>query len=47
LIRGQVRIADLNRDTALGMPNTEAVGYVCPGKGEAPSNPDLGNKAVP
>lgn len=32
----QIRVAVLNGFTALGIPVTESVGFVCPGKG----NPD-------
>ena len=39
----QVRIAVLNGYTALAIPVTEAVGYVCPGKGEARPSIDLCN----
>lgn len=41
----QVRMAVLNRYTALGVPVTEAVGKVCPGKGGVRSKPDLCYKA--
>ena len=41
----QVRIAVLNGYTALGIPVTEAVGYVCPGKGEPRPSADLCNRA--
>jgi hypothetical protein len=42
----QVRVAVLNGFTALGIPDTEAVGQVCPGKGKpGPSNHSC-NRAV-
>ncbi len=37
----QVRIAVLNGDTSLGIPVTEAVGQVCPGKGKPRSFANL------
>ena len=40
----QVRIAVLNGYTALGIPVTETVGQVCPGKGEARLSADLRNR---
>jgi len=39
----QVRIAVLNRYTALGIPVTKAVGLIRPGKGEPWPSPDLCN----
>ena len=42
----QVRVAVLNGFTALGIPVTEAVGSVCPGKGEVRLSPDLCNRAA-
>jgi len=41
----QIRIAVLNRYTALGIPVTEPVGLVRMGKGEERPSPDLCNKA--
>jgi hypothetical protein len=41
----QVRIAVLNGCTALGIPVTEPVGQVCPGKGEPRHSADLCNRA--
>ena len=41
----QVRIAVLNRYTALGRPVNEPVGYIRPGKGAVRSEPDLCNRA--
>jgi len=41
----QVRVALLNRYTALGTPITEPVGYVRLGKGQARPATDLWNKA--
>jgi hypothetical protein len=41
----QVRIAVLNGYTALGIPVTEPVGQVCPGKGEPRHSADLCNRA--
>ena len=41
----QVRIAVLNGDTALGIPVTQAIEQVRPGKGELRSEPDLCNEA--
>ena len=41
----QVRIAVLNGYTALGIPVTEAVGKVRPGKGELRTSADLCNRA--
>ena len=35
----QIRTAVLNGFTALGKPVTEAVGYVCPGKGQSGRQP--------
>lgn len=40
----QLRVAVMNGFTALGIPVTEAVGYVCLGKGEPWSSPDLRNR---
>jgi hypothetical protein len=40
----QVRIAVLNGYTALGIPVTEAVGQVCPGKGEPRPSVNLCNR---
>ena len=40
----QVRIAVLNGYTALGIPVTEAVGQVCPGKGGVRPSADLCNR---
>jgi len=37
----QFRVAVLNGFTALGIPVTEAVGKLCPGKGEPCPSPDL------
>lgn len=42
----QIHIAVPNRYTALGIPVTEPVGLVRPGKGEERPSPDLCNKAV-
>jgi hypothetical protein len=42
----QIRIAVLNRYTALGIPLTEAVGYIRLGKGEVRHSTDLCNKAT-
>ena len=42
----QIRIAILNRYTALGIPVTEPVGYVRMGKGEERPSTDLCNKAL-
>ena len=42
----QVRIAVLNRYTALGIPVTEPVGQIRLGKGEVRSGPDLCNRAI-
>jgi hypothetical protein len=42
----QVRISVLNGDTALGIPDTEGVGQVCPRKGEPRSKIDLCKRAV-
>jgi len=36
-----VRVAALNGLTALGIPVTQAVGQVCPGKGKVRLSPDL------
>lgn len=41
----QIRVAVLNRYTALGIPATEVVGQIRPGKGEVRSHPDFRNKA--
>ena len=41
----QVRIGVLNRYTALGIPDTEPIGKVCPGKGEDRPSNTLSNKA--
>ena len=41
----QIRVAALNKYTALGIPVTEVIGSFRPGKGEVPSRPDLYNKA--
>ena len=41
----QVRVAVFNGFTTLGTPVTDAVGQVCPGKGQARPSPDLSNKA--
>jgi hypothetical protein len=41
----QIRAAVLNGYTALGIPVTEPVGQVCPGKGEVRASPTLRNKA--
>ena len=41
----QIRVAALNKYTALGIPVTKVVGSFRPGKGEVPSRPDLYNKA--
>lgn len=41
----QVRIAVLNRYSALGIPIIEPIGSVRLGKGEVRSNPDLCNRA--
>ena len=42
----QIRVAVLNKYTALGISVTELVGSFRPGKGEVPSRPDLYNKAI-
>ena len=42
----QIRIAVLNRYTALGIPVTEAVRQVCLGKEGVHPSPDLCNKAI-
>ena len=41
----QVRVAVLNGFSALGIPVTEAVVSICPGKGELRMSPDLCNRA--
>ena len=41
----QIRVAVLNRFTALGIPMTVAAGGVCPGKGGLRSPADLSNSA--
>ena len=41
----QIRVAALNKYTALGIPVTEVIGSFRPGQGEVPSRPDLYNKA--
>lgn len=41
----QVRVAVLNGYTALGIPVTKVVGYVCPGIGEVRPSDDLCNRA--
>ena len=41
----QIRVAALNKYTALGIPVTEVIGSFRPEKGEVPSRPDLYNKA--
>lgn len=43
----QACVAVLNGCTALGIPVTEAVGHVCPGRGTAPPSGDLRNRAHP